>query len=60
MTTRQQTGTQVSVPIPEVVAQELLTELNGNPTYVFWTGNGMEDPFGFNASGRGMKVALRT
>ena len=37
---RQKTGTHVSMPIPHDVAQELLTVLNGNPTYVFWTGNG--------------------
>jgi len=40
VTARQKTGTHVSVPIPPDVAQELLTVLNGNPTYVFWTGNG--------------------
>jgi site-specific recombinase XerD len=39
-TARQKTGTHVSVPIPPDVAQELLAVLNGNPTYVFWTGNG--------------------
>jgi site-specific recombinase XerD len=42
-TSRQKTGTHVSVPIPEDVAQEVLTVLNGNPRYVFWsTGNGKE------------------
>lgn len=40
VTARQKTGTHVSVPIPHDVAQELLTVLNGNPIYVFWTGNG--------------------
>jgi integrase/recombinase XerD len=40
VTARQKTGTDVTVPIPPDVAQELLTVLNGNPTYVFWTGNG--------------------
>ena len=40
VTARQKTGTDVSVVIPPDVAQELLTVLNGNPTYVFWTGNG--------------------
>lgn len=40
VTARQKTGTDVSVPIPPDVAQELLAVLNGNPTYVFWTGNG--------------------
>jgi integrase/recombinase XerD len=42
-TSRQKTGTHVSVPIPSSVAKELLTVLNGNPKYVFWsTGNGKE------------------
>ena len=40
VTARQKTGTHASVPIPPDVAQELLTVLNGNLTYVFWTGNG--------------------
>ncbi len=40
VTARQKTGTDVSVVIPLDVAQELLTVLNGNPTYVFWTGHG--------------------
>ena len=40
VTARQKTGTDVSVVIPPDVAQELLTVLNGNPTYVFWTGIG--------------------
>jgi hypothetical protein len=43
VTSRQKTGTHVSVPIPADVAQELLTVLNGNPTYVFWSGNGLEE-----------------
>ena len=43
VTSRQKTGTHVSVPIPNEVADELLTVLNGNPTYVFWSGNGMEE-----------------
>jgi integrase/recombinase XerD len=42
VTSRQKTGTHVSVPIPADVAQEILTVLNGNPVYVFWTGNGKE------------------
>lgn len=42
MTARRKTGTHVSVPIPNAVAQELLTVLNGNPKYFFWTGNGEE------------------
>ena len=43
VTARQKTGTHVSVPIPEDVAQELLTVLNGNPEYVFWSGKGEEE-----------------
>lgn len=43
VTARQKTGIHVSVPIPEDVAEELLTVLNGNPRYVFWSGNGMEE-----------------
>jgi site-specific recombinase XerD len=42
VTARQKTGTHVSVPIPSDVAQELLSALNGNPVYFFWTGNGEE------------------
>lgn len=41
VTSRQKTGTDVSVPVPPEVAQELLTIANGNPGYVFWTGNGL-------------------
>jgi integrase/recombinase XerD len=43
VTARQKTGTHVSVPIPPDVAQELLTVLNGNPEYVFWSGKGEEE-----------------
>jgi integrase/recombinase XerD len=43
VTARQKTGTHVSVPIPPDVAQELLTVLNGNPEYVFWSGLGEEE-----------------
>jgi integrase/recombinase XerD len=43
VTSRQKTGTHVSVPIPPDVAAELLAVLNGHPTYVFWSGNGMEE-----------------
>jgi integrase/recombinase XerD len=43
VTNRQKTGTHVSVPIPADVAKELLTVLNGNPVYVFWSGNGEEE-----------------
>ena len=42
VTARQKTGTHVSVPIPPDVAKELLSVTNGNPEYVFWTGNGEE------------------
>jgi integrase/recombinase XerD len=41
-TSRQKTGTHVSVPIPDIVAKEILTVLNDNPRYVFWNGNGKE------------------
>jgi integrase/recombinase XerD len=43
VTARQKTGTHVSVPIPQDVASELLTVLNGNPEYVFWSGVGDEE-----------------
>lgn len=43
VTARQKTGTHVSVPIPPDVAHELLTVLNGNPEYVFWSGAGEEE-----------------
>ena len=43
VTSRQKTGTDVSVPIPPDVAHEVLTVLNGNPVYVFWSGNGKPD-----------------
>jgi integrase/recombinase XerD len=42
VTSRQKTGTHVSVPIRPEIAEELLAILNGNPRYVFWTGNGLE------------------
>jgi integrase/recombinase XerD len=42
VTKRQKTGTHVSVPLKPEVAKELLAVLNGNPKYVFWTGNGLE------------------
>lgn len=42
VTSRQKTGTHVSVPIPKPVAKELFAALNGNPVYVFWTGQGTE------------------
>ena len=43
VTSREKTGTDVSVPIPLDVAEELLTVANGNAAYVFWSGNGDED-----------------
>ena len=43
VTDRQTTGTDVSVPIPTDVAEELLKVLNGNPVHVFWSGKGMEE-----------------
>jgi len=43
VTSRQKTGTHVSVPIPPAVAAEILKVANGNPVYIFWsTGNGKE------------------
>jgi integrase len=42
VTSRQKTGTHVSVPLKPEVAEELLAVLNGNPKYVFWSGNGLE------------------
>jgi integrase/recombinase XerD len=41
-TSRQKTGTHVSVPIQPEVADELLSvmDLNPNPKYAFWSGNG--------------------
>ncbi len=43
VTSRQKTGTDVSVPIPPEVAAEILAVANGNPKYVFWSGNGKPD-----------------
>jgi integrase/recombinase XerD len=40
VTSRQKTGTDVSVPIPGDVAKELLDLKNSNPRYLFWTGEG--------------------
>jgi integrase/recombinase XerD len=43
VTSRQKTGTHVSVMIPPAVAKEVLSVLNGNERYVFWnTGTGLE------------------
>jgi site-specific recombinase XerD len=41
VTSRQKTGTDVSVPIPPDVAQELLALANANKKYVFWTGESL-------------------
>jgi len=38
VTTRQKTGTDVSVPIPVEVAKEILAAPPPNPDYIFWTG----------------------
>lgn len=43
VTDRQKTNVHVSVPIQPDVAQELLHVLNGNPRYVFWSGDGEEE-----------------
>jgi site-specific recombinase XerD len=43
VTARQKTGTHVSVPIPLHVAEEVLTVLNGNAEYIFWSGKGEEE-----------------
>jgi integrase/recombinase XerD len=43
VTSRQKTGTHVSVPIPADVAQEILAVANGNAVYVFWSGIGDEE-----------------
>jgi integrase len=40
VTSRQKTGTDVSVPIPKDVGLELLSVTNSNPKYLFWTGTG--------------------
>jgi integrase/recombinase XerD len=47
-TSRQKTGVHVSVPIPADVANELLEVLNGNPEYVFWSGNGLQESIAKN------------
>ena len=40
VTSRQKTGTDVSVPIPPAVAAELKAVPNDNPEYFFWDGKG--------------------
>jgi integrase/recombinase XerD len=47
-TSRQKTGVHVSVPVPADVANELLEVLNGNPKYVFWSGNGLQESIAKN------------
>ncbi len=46
VTSRQKTGTDVSVPIPHAVAEELLALTNGNPKYIFWSGEGQANTVG--------------
>ncbi len=43
VTSRQKTGTHVSVPIPPDIAHELSAVANGNPKYLFWSGKGDEE-----------------
>jgi integrase len=43
VTSRQKTGTDVSVPIPPEVAEELLRLPDDNPMYFFWSGNGLKN-----------------
>jgi len=43
VTSRQKTGTNVSVPIPLAVAHEILSVTNDNAQYFFWSGIGNED-----------------
>jgi integrase len=38
VTARQKTGTDVSVPIPTKVAEEILAAPSPNPEYIFWNG----------------------
>jgi site-specific recombinase XerD len=44
-TSRQKTGTHVSVPIPPDVAQDILAGANKGAAHLFWTGNGKESSF---------------
>jgi integrase/recombinase XerD len=46
VTSRQKTGTHVSVPIPRAVAEELLALTNVNPKYIFWSGEGLPNTVG--------------
>lgn len=54
VTKRQKTGVPVSVPIPPVVAREILAVENSNPKYLFWHGVGDGGNF---AIGYGSKMA---
>ena len=51
-TARQKTGTDVSVPVPDDVAAELLAvhAKNGNPAFIFWSGEGEADSIAKNYS----------
>jgi integrase/recombinase XerD len=48
VTCRQKTGTDVSVPIPTAVAEELLTTPNDSNAYFFW--DGKRDEYLFSVS----------
>jgi integrase/recombinase XerD len=48
VTARQKTGTNVSVPIPPAVAEELIAVANGNEKYFFWSGNSTHESAGKN------------
>lgn len=50
VTSRQKTGTHVSVPIPPAVAADILKTANGNPEYLLWSGNGIEESATKNAA----------
>lgn len=52
VTSRQKTGTHVSVPIPVEIAEELLAVPNDNPRFIFWSGNGEEKSITNNWSKR--------
>jgi len=40
VTARQKTGTDVSVPLPPAIAEEVLSMTNDNPRFLFWSGEG--------------------
>lgn len=56
VTSRQKTGTHVSVPIPPWVAEELLATPNNNPDYFFWDGKRDEYLFSVTVGQRVKKV----